>query len=64
MSIDNFKEVVRAHKKVEQLTRELLYEFIERIDVFQRIGNREKYAQRIITSPQHRTSLTSESTDI
>ena len=43
LSMDNFKGVVREHKEIEQLTKELLYQFIERIDIYQRNGNREAY---------------------
>ncbi len=47
LSMDNFKEVVKAHKEIEQLTRELLYQLVDRIEVYQRGGNRDAYTQRI-----------------
>jgi len=39
--------VVREYREIEQLTRELLYQIIERIDVYPRVGNRDVYTQRI-----------------
>lgn len=53
LSIDNFKKAIRSHEKIEQLTRELLYEFIERIDVYQRDTLGKAYTQKIDISFHH-----------
>ncbi len=47
LSMDNFIEVVRENKKIEQLTRELLYQTVERIDVYPRVKSGKEYTQRI-----------------